>query len=447
MAAPEQFWKEVYDRFNPESTPENRAWWVSRPYGPAQRILESLRGGLAQPRVLLFGTRGTGKTTELFQVADGIGPDRLAVYLDIHHHLEERVRDGAAIDLLKAWEVLYFVGLAALRVGVESVGAAPLVEEAKRLGEAIRHLHLRDGEAAPEVDAMRLAGQMLVGTGGLLGGAAGVGLQMLGAAAGASSWRIRVGRRTEAHDDQDERVWRLLEAVNAVIDATARGGRRLVLLLDGLDRISREQTADEIFVQSGLLSRLRFDAMVAVGPVSLRRQGKLGTVRGFRTEIVHEVPVLDFDDPRRDGRGVDFFVELWGRRTQDLTGGACPDDILRRAARFSGGRTRSFQRIVRDLAEAAYAARSPTVDRAWLDTVLNGMRLELEEGITRADLALLRQVMDDPRRLPDERDRYTDLLERFLLYPYPNQSTWYYPNPLLMLGPLLGPSASGASST
>ncbi len=444
MTADREYWRDVYRRFDPEDAPEQRAWRVERKYSPAAIIAAKLRGGLAEPRVVLVGTRGTGKTTELYRVADEVGPDRIALYLDVHRHLQDRVADSAAIDLLKPWEVMALIGLATVRVGTEFFGSPAIRDEVQRFEAALRRLYPEEAPAA--VDVAKLAGGLLVGVAGAVTGALGTGLHLLAPLAAAADWRIPIGRRTQPADEQDARVRELVDSINHLIQGLHRNGRRSVLLLDGLDRVTREDTAADLFVRSSLFSQLGFNATILVGPVCLRRRGLLGALRGFAAQVVHEVPVLDPANPSEPGAGVAFFEEVWERRTHDLTGPGLPSEVVRRAAYYSGGRTRTFQRIIRELAEGAYAGQAVNTADA-IDGVLQQLRLEIEEGVTRADVDVLRGVMEDPRRLPGDVERVADLLDRYLLYPYPNQSTWYYPNPLLLLGPLLGRVGFDGSST
>lgn len=435
-----EYWKAVYQRFDPEATPNTPAWRVERPYSPAKEIAKKMRSGLDNPRVLLVGTRGTGKTTELYRVVDELRPGDLAIYLDVHQHLQDRVGDAAAVDSIHPWEVIELVALATLRAGREMLGQDALQDAAGLLGAAIKALH---PENQAEIDVGKLAGAMVVGVTSALNAPIPA-FELLKAAATAASWKLPIGRRTQAADDQDDRVRRLIESCNRLFEDIEAGGRRPVLLLDGLDRITNTETAEGIFVRSSLLGQLRSRAMVVVGPISLRR-GHLSRVRGLRPLVVTEVPVMDQEDPAQPGAGVSFFMDVWQRRTAELGASRLPEAVIRAAAYYSGGRPRSFQRIIRDLAEEAFAAEQGELPDGALDQVLRVVRRELEEGITRGDIAFLQAVMSDPAHLPEEGPKLGDLLERLLLLPYPNDNTWYFPNPLLRLGRLLGPSASVAS--
>lgn len=68
--------------------------------------------------------------------------------------------------------------------------------------------------------------------------------------------------------------------------------------------------------------------------------------------------------------------------------------------------------------------------------MIDERRRNIERGLHTNHLQLLQSILDDPEhRLPaDVADATLDhLLTSFRLLPYPNQSEWYHPHPLLTL--------------
>jgi hypothetical protein len=109
-------WREFYDRFDPE-LPAPMEWRAPRPHSPAKRMLETLDRPFGTPRILLMGTVGTGKTTELLRVTEEREQRELVVFLDLERHFTNVVKDPNALYRIQAWEVCFLAGLA--RVGAQ----------------------------------------------------------------------------------------------------------------------------------------------------------------------------------------------------------------------------------------------------------------------------------------------------------------------------------------
>jgi hypothetical protein len=96
-------------------------------------------------------------------------------------------------------------------------------------------------------------------------------------------------------------------------------------------------------------------------------------------------------------------------------------------------------------------------EQAWLDDlhgatdavvhkVLDKMRRLLETGLDLGHIRVLERIMTDPQhRIPDD-GKARELLAYGQLLPYPNESEWYYPHPLLTVH-LLKPNGSSSSGS
>jgi hypothetical protein len=199
-------WKTIFERFDPERPAETEAaaWRADRPLSPREAIVKALDRPFGTPRVLLTGTTGTGKTTELLRIAEARAAKEFVVFLNLQRHFEEVVQDPAALQNVSAWEVCFLAGVALLR------GAA------ERLGFSFPETHLRDLEqawtalarsskqvdAVPEVDVGKLAKAMVMAVssgaplvGGAPGAVVGAGLATLGAVTEAGKWLLPFGRK------------------------------------------------------------------------------------------------------------------------------------------------------------------------------------------------------------------------------------------------------------
>lgn len=209
--------------------------------------------------------------------------------------------------------------------------------------------------------------------------------------------------------------------------------RPITLIIDGLDRITRVETARELFVDSGMLGALACNAIILAAPISLRHEGYAGQVRDFEPRPLVNFPVLGHDDPRQEGPGVALCVEAWRHRTRDLDPEQTrfPEPLLRRLAWCSGGRMRDLVRLVRMVAEHAWDRSLEVVDEAAVEAAIDERRRVVEEGLNQRHLELLRSVMDDPQHLLPADERTLELLTNLWLLPYPNESIWWFPHPLL----------------
>jgi hypothetical protein len=96
------------------------------------------------------------------------------------------------------------------------------------------------------------------------------------------------------------------------------------------------------------------------------------------------------------------------------------------------------------VAGEAWEANAPSVTLAMVDVVLQEFRQWKQSRLSKGEIALLRQVMDDPEHGVPTDDMALRLLRQLRLLPYPNENPWYYPHPLLTLS-LLKPTRGSAS--
>jgi hypothetical protein len=279
--------------------------------------------------------------------------------------------------------------------------------------------------AVPVVAAAGSAGAGAVAAGGL---------KILSEIAGAGKWTLPFGKKgTRALEDQDELMQTLADRVNLLISTFQQWNRRVLLVIDGLDRIVDGDRAEALFLHSQMISRLDC-ALVVCAPFALRNDMAATEARGFRLRTLHNAPVLDHTDPKKPGPGVGFLGEVFRRRVRDLGAeGIVPPPLLDKLAYYSGGRLRDFVKSIGMLAERGWDDDAEVATAAHVDDVLKEMRLLVETGLDRGHITVLEEVARDrDHRLPSG-DMSRALLTYGRLLPYPNESEWFYPHPLLML--------------
>lgn len=445
-----QIWEEIYNRFDPFLPAAQQAWRADRSRSPAGDIVKLLRAPFDGTRVLVTGTTGTGKSTELLRIAEACSRDDFVVVLDLQRHFSEIVGDEQALQTITSWEVVFLAGLALVRAAKELVSFHPIPDEyLDGLASAWEKVAKASETPSPggQIDIGALAKGMIVTASaaapvlGPVAGGAAIGLTILGAAAkvaevGASAlkWQLPIGRSQRRLPDQDAQLQGLLGAVNLIVGYVQTKLTRVLLVIDGLDRILDFERAEALFLRSELIAQLAC-RMVVTGPFALHSHPAKGAIPRFSKNcVVFNEPVMHKGNEREHGPGVAFFCDVYRRRVADLRADdLVPEDLLRRLAYYSGGRARDFIKLIRALAEQgwiddAQAATPPLVDR-----VLDEARRLLETGLDAGHIEILEKAAADPQhRLPADSGA-RELLDRGKLLPYSNESEWYYPHPRLTM--------------
>jgi hypothetical protein len=444
-------WQTLYERFDPE-LPAPLTWRARRPHSPAKQILETLNRPFGTARILLTGTVGTGKTTELLSIAEEREERELVVFLDLARHFAEVVKDPHALDRIHAWEVCFLAGLGLVARFKQRLKLELDPEMVKQLGQAWQGLAEATGAPTPQLDMGAFAKDALdlgatLATTGLEAAGLGLGLKAAKAVAGAvKTWTLPLGRSEKALPDQDRQVQELLGAVNLLVGEVQSKHRKVLFVIDGLDRIRDVERAKALFVESQLLSQLACPVVVC-GPFALRHHLATAGVRGFKTTALVNEPVLDHARPELPGAGVEFFREMYAQRVKDLGGppqGLISRELLGELAYRSGGRARDFVRFIRSVAEVSWDRDAPAATPEAVRQVLNEWRLRQETGLNKGHIQLLEEVARDPEHRLPANDVAYELLNYQHLLPYPNESEWYYPHPLLTMHLVrTSPSGSG----
>lgn len=449
----QEVWKQILNRFDPDLVTKP-AWRADRDDSPAGRIVASLdRPTASPPKVLLSGTIGIGKSTELYRIAEARAQkgDEFVILLDLVRHFRKVVGDLEALQNVSSWEVCFLAGLALIRAANERLGYEFPPEQLSQLAQAWTELaraSQASGTAPPTIDILAVVKSMTLaasavtapavtaaGAPAAVGAAAAGGLKVLSEIAGAGRWTLPFGKKgTRPLEDQDELMRTLVDKVNLLFATfEQQNGRRVLLVIDGIDRIVDGDRAESLFLHSQMIARLDC-ALVVCAPFALRNDMAATEARGFRLRTLHNAPVLDHRDPKKHGPGVRFLGEVFRRRVRDL--GAediVPPAQLDRLAYFSGGRLRDFVKSIGMLAERGWDDDAMTATEAHVDDVLKEARLLAETGLDRGHIAVLEGVARDrDHRLPDG-DLSRALLTYGRLLPYPNESEWFYPHPLLTL--------------
>ncbi|MBL8681797.1 MAG: AAA family ATPase [Myxococcales bacterium] len=437
-------WREMFQRFDPEGASDQFAWFVRREKSPIDDIERDLEDELYPLGVhaLLTGTVGTGKTTELLELARRRSEKNFVVFVDLVAHFNRVVEDDDALLRVAPWEVCFLAGLQVLRAAEqvldfvpEAAGYAALAEAWNAAATATK----TEGANQGAIDLAKLAKGLVITASAVAnpvaGSAVAGGLKLLESVSDASKaerrWNFPWARSQVTRSDQTEELKSMLYLVNQIVAEVARRHRPVLLVIDGLDRITSVAQAKQLFVESTLLSRLSCNVVLA-GPFALRHRPELTQVRGFRTHVLVNEPVLSKSNPLEHGPGTRFFVDLYRERVRDVHAEhAITEAQLRRLAYYSGGRAREFVALVRLVARQGVTNKLDQATDAMIDSALDERRRFRERGLNEKHVALLEQVAKSEQKLlPDDPETWT-LIDTERLLPYPNDSEWFYPHPLL----------------
>lgn len=443
MAMPST-WELIYDRFDPEEPViEHPEWRVARTAGPTESVTELMNLRRGPDHILLTGTPGSGKSTELHRIAESRVGREFVVMLDLDRHFTDVVGDPAALQKVAMWEVLFLVGIALIRAGEERLG----LKLAKQRRE-LRDAWLRVSKAAGNTDVADVdMGALVRSTAvfastvaaaavhGPVGGAAAAGIGLLAAAkeaGGGFRWKLPMGVGGKSLPDQSDDLQGMVLVVNRILGAIQGDHPPVFLVLDGLDRIKDLGAARAMFVDSAMLSRLECK-VVLCGPYALKHRPELAQVRGYRPRTLVNEPVLDQVDPTKHGPGIAVLRALYHNRVRDLADAEIAGELLDRLAYYSGGRARDFVRMIRMLAERMLLDRAKAVGAAQVEAVLDEARRLRETGLNRKHIKVLTDLARDAsRQMPDEPVAW-DLLQWECILPYPDGSEWFFPHPLLTM--------------
>lgn len=427
-----QAWEKLLDLCDLERSVLDPSVWAERTYSPRAELLERLHAP-RPPRLLLSGLMGSGKSTELLRVAAEARRDWFVVYLDLGRALANVFQDAAGLQLLTAWEVCFLIGVTTIAQAVELLGDDAVSAEARRGLEAA---WARASNDKPErtLDSASLGKALLTGAGAALGGLV---------AETFKGWLpIKVGIKGRPDfDAQSEEVRGIASAVNRVFKELQQKHRRVLVIVDGLDRIKSAERAKAVFIDSTLVASLEC-ATLLCAPFAPHRHLEAYLAQGFvRFRLLCE-PVLSASNTsgkalEPDPRGLAVLHEVFARRAK-LAGleGALTTTQLDRLALYSGGRLREFVRMLNELALRGWRREADALDDNDVAAVLDRTRRDVEESLRKDHLELLRSVLADPKHeLPDS-DLAAELLHSERLLVYPNESEWFFPHPLLTLSKL-----------
>jgi len=420
--------------------------YASRPDSPSDRIIEDLLTHVSpkQYKVIFYGARGSGKTTELTRTG-AILQDRFAVMqLDVAPALEEN--SGSLT-------VLVMIGVACLSAAhawsAPDAAAEWPPKAGTRLAELVSHFGGYIEKLGGSADAL---GGWISSVGATLtlidpatGAAAvatGVGVKTAAGLARESSQKLTrlseigrgpLGGRIPKEKMEDAKAF--VEVINGILDELEEAaGRPPLLLVDGFDRLA---TIDEVWtaLANAELFRGLDVPLVFSGPIQVRHHEQFGGLPGrFRPEILHNLAVVKrtASGGVERGAGVDVLLRAYKLRAQqlELSDDLFSDELLEVAGRYSSGIARDFFQLLDGAARSAMRRKNHTIDMDDMKESIRKKRHILQLALNEERYRLLINVLD--KELPSAGADSESLLFENYIACYPNGDLWYRPHEILV---------------
>ncbi len=344
----------------------------------AEVVAEIQDDPAAFQKFLLVGARGSGKSSELRQIARQLGDDVVKVSIDLD-------ASGIYAGSVSAFDLLYLVGVAMLGSLEDEAAASTLFGELKSVyaGEE------RDADALGEL-AAALDG--LAGFGRAAGGAAdAIGLPGGGATAiavgmSAVAKGVRLLHRNQVVPESSPDGARLLETCRRVARTVRshRGRRPLCVLLDGLEKINGEapERFRQVFEQTRLLAEGEWISVIAAPPSTLTIPDS-ATVLGYRA-----VPVWGFADAVEAAQAISLRVN----EAELSADSDFPRSAIKELARRAGPLPRHVIAAAQATVRKALRAGASAVTDDHVRQGLDAWAEDLGRGVLLDDLHILRNV-------------------------------------------------------
>ena len=380
------------------------------------------------PKILLFGSRGCGKSTELSRVEQRFREQYLVVGLSV-------TDNQVAMAALSPEELIVLMALAVARAGREIWGL-DLDEEVQQLDAAMAPLQEQSSQvklkASRLLESLVLFGSTVLDPSGTTGT---VVKSLVDVTRSSLSWEVNLGGlMSRARTRQEERS--LLDAANALINAVAQGGgRRPLLLIDELDKIEDLGHSFSLFTDRGLIASLGCPCVITA-PSNLLHATQQRHLPHFYEETVtlYQVRCWRHDAPDLpDEEGMQKLRAVIHQRLLQVTDE--PRTLLSEAAETllihqCGGVIRDLVRLLHLSARRAALDRAPDISIKHVHWAIKRHRQVFEHALNSARLDCLREVARE-RMIPDSQTAYELLHDNFILN-YHGERTWYYPHSILL---------------
>lgn len=362
MARDETFWNGIYGAFDPSETligERSNALYCERPDSPFDAMAVHFRPGRPSrrpPLAHLTGHRGSGKSSLLWRLVKHFRDDYFIVYFDIAHNT-----DSSQVNLV---DLLFVLGASLFEVAQDE-GLEPDSDLLGGLAKAVSLLTIREkAERGEGLDLVQAAGRLIC-FGARQLGAEELAEKLTKAYLEPFDFSSGVTEETLVERRHEPQLRDIVNWINLIIaDIEALSGKKILVAVDGLDKLSRLEQAQQIFLHSQAL-RQPLCRMIYTVPMLLYTDLAFGQAEeDCRTFPLPNVQVHTRKG-RKSSKGQALMIEVASRRLASL--GLSQDELFTRSAldlliRKSGGVFRWFVAMVREAAEQAEISEKERID-------------------------------------------------------------------------------------
>lgn len=424
-------WRQIFRAFDPRQplSPELvDELYVERPQAASSRIINELQLDLDSTALyILCGSRGSGKSTELIRIQRRLRCERVILRLDLQQLLPEPYSPLGLILVL---------GLAGLHAAESAGRSAEDIQHArKEFEDAIKSLS--QGEETLQLDV----GQLVANLAGLVAVTAptlgSAGAAVAGAAIVAKKvasatrliWSRSVGRR--ALDASEQARFDILAAVNAILKLIRSDGGPVLILADGLDKLTALPELITLLNDPKLLGSLDHP-LVLTGPVNLLHNTEFNGLRSIATTAPLYNIAVRTRKGREDPEGLKILEKIARQREQNSNFKTpwIESEALESLALSSGGSTRDFIELIRDSARDAWKSEESVIKNTHAINAVKTFRHNLQFPLNEHSVEQLRQVLQKQRPTADS--HCESLLFNNYILCYPDGDLWYRPHEALI---------------
>lgn len=436
MAKPKNPWDDVYRAFQPYERlvgQRSRDLYCEREHTPLELMLSDFRPveGLARPPIAyLTGLRGSGKSSLLLRFLEHFRDEYFVVYFDVEFHLDTAT--AHEVDLL------YLLGACIFQTGVDE-GLKPDKTHLEKLADSVYALtETKTRPQSESLDVVALASKLIcLGSGAFGGSLAEKAAEKLTQGM-RDSFKLSSGveHKVVAEHKSEPQIQKIVNNVNLILgDAKLKneGERDILVVVDGLDKLSQPGQARKMFLESRALLGPRCRLVYTV-PISIYKDISFGEAeQECSSYLLPNVKLYEKGDrTKKYRRGYEMLREVVRLRLrsadleiQDVLTSSALDLLIVK----SGGVLRWLVELVKDASNLAYQRE---LDKINLEIAREAVTHHRRKLSGRLDTQLLKDL-DEVRqshRLPGG-PRAGELLQSRFIAPYYNGEAWYDVHPII----------------
>ncbi len=425
-----KYWAPVYNYFDPfRPVPPDKldAWFVRRPDSPLSVLLTHFRPEHLPERLIMFGHRSSGKSSELARLTKELAAEDFG-YFVIHLDLSRNLN----INRVNVIETLFLIGAAVYKV-VKDANLKPDEGRFRALVNSLNTIAQKHTENKNfEVNwASLLKGLVCFGA-GLLAGPAGAPV-VIGAADALQDFNFISGTSTEIvrKVEVEPQISEMLGRVNEVIDdAQAKARRNVVLIVDGLDRVQNDDMIELLFIHNRSLAEINCRVLYTA-PMSVKYQPQFAPIRqSLQTVPFPNIRLHHRHSQKPDEAGFEAMQAIVSSRLAsagrdhgyDYTDAISPK-ALESLVLASGGLVRDLIRLMRDACVQAELDGSRRIEPETAQNVVAALRREYEAQLTPRYRDVLAEVRKTQQRV--EGPECDLMLAGNFVLSYSNKDIWY----------------------